>query len=178
MCPWTLVSQGKISRYFPFFLVLSDSPAEAEQVPMHLWQEKQDPCSQNRMQGSVQDVLCKCSQFCYQLGEINTLLTDYYFNLQVFITWIPEAWNFCVRRQCLLQDIWKKLKSASNQDFRKILKVRYEIVFLVSSKYFAAVFLDIQCYWILVEGFQYPLSIQQKNCSSNYYKTCSIGSVE
>ncbi|XP_063277626.1 probable E3 ubiquitin-protein ligase HERC3 isoform X2 [Prinia subflava] len=34
-------------------------------------------------------------------------------------------WNFCVRRQCLLQDIWKNLKSASNQDFRKTLKVSF-----------------------------------------------------
>ncbi|XP_064272993.1 E3 ISG15--protein ligase HERC5-like isoform X1 [Passer domesticus] len=39
--------------------------------------------------------------------------------------WTPEAWNFCVRRQCLLQDIWKNLKSASNQDFRKMLKVSF-----------------------------------------------------
>ncbi|XP_016153364.1 PREDICTED: probable E3 ubiquitin-protein ligase HERC3 [Ficedula albicollis] len=39
---------------------------------------------------------------------------------------IPKLWNFCVRRQCLLQDIRKNLKSASNQDFRKILKVSFE----------------------------------------------------
>ncbi|XP_041344149.1 E3 ISG15--protein ligase HERC5-like isoform X2 [Pyrgilauda ruficollis] len=37
----------------------------------------------------------------------------------------PEAWNFCVRRQYLLQDMWKNLKSASNQDFRKKLKVSF-----------------------------------------------------
>ncbi|XP_053795912.1 probable E3 ubiquitin-protein ligase HERC4 [Vidua chalybeata] len=45
--------------------------------------------------------------------------------IQMPFTWIPEAWNFCVRRQCLLQDIWKNLKSASNQDFRKMLKVSF-----------------------------------------------------
>ncbi|XP_037990606.1 probable E3 ubiquitin-protein ligase HERC4 isoform X2 [Motacilla alba alba] len=39
--------------------------------------------------------------------------------------WTPEEWNFCVRRQCLLQDIWKNLKSASNQDFRRMLKVSF-----------------------------------------------------
>ncbi|XP_064567178.1 probable E3 ubiquitin-protein ligase HERC4 [Zonotrichia leucophrys gambelii] len=38
---------------------------------------------------------------------------------------IPEKWNFCVRRECLLQDIWENLKSASNQDFRKMLKVSF-----------------------------------------------------
>ncbi|XP_039919743.1 probable E3 ubiquitin-protein ligase HERC3 [Hirundo rustica] len=39
--------------------------------------------------------------------------------------WIPETWSFRVRRQHLLQDIWKNLKSASNQDFRKMLKVSF-----------------------------------------------------
>ncbi|KAM4780827.1 E3 ISG15--protein ligase HERC5-like isoform 1-T1 [Cyanocitta cristata] len=38
---------------------------------------------------------------------------------------IPETWDFAVRRQCLLQDTWKNLKSASNQDFRKILRVNF-----------------------------------------------------
>ncbi|KAM7021691.1 putative E3 ubiquitin-protein ligase HERC4 [Passerculus sandwichensis] len=38
---------------------------------------------------------------------------------------LPEPWNFCVRRECLLQDIWENLKSASNQDFRKMLKVSF-----------------------------------------------------
>ncbi|XP_062349831.1 E3 ISG15--protein ligase HERC5-like [Cinclus cinclus] len=37
-----------------------------------------------------------------------------------------EPWKFCVRRQCLLQDIRKNLKSASKQDFRKILEVSFE----------------------------------------------------
>lgn len=36
-----------------------------------------------------------------------------------------EPWKFYVRRQYLLQDIWKNLKSASNQDFRKKLEVSF-----------------------------------------------------
>ncbi|XP_015481119.1 probable E3 ubiquitin-protein ligase HERC4 isoform X1 [Parus major] len=41
------------------------------------------------------------------------------------LMWIAEKWKFCIRRQCLLQDIWKNLKSASNQDFRKMLEVTF-----------------------------------------------------
>lgn len=129
-CPWTLVSQGKMSMSSPFFLVFSDSPTDAEQVPMHLWQGKQDMPSYCRMQGSGWSLSCKCNQFCYLPEKINTLLTDYYFNpwmplIQIPYIRIPEPWNFCVRRQCLLQNIWENLKSASNLDFRKMLKVRY-----------------------------------------------------
>uniref|UniRef100_A0A8C9NN57 E3 ISG15--protein ligase HERC5-like n=1 Tax=Serinus canaria TaxID=9135 RepID=A0A8C9NN57_SERCA len=62
------------------------------------------------------------NKICLHITECRALAKV--FTLRPF-TGSPEPWNFCVRRQCLLQDIWENLKFASNQDFRKMLKVSF-----------------------------------------------------
>ncbi|XP_035746303.1 probable E3 ubiquitin-protein ligase HERC4 [Egretta garzetta] len=57
-----------------------------------------------------------------------------------FIWMGQNKWHFLIRRQCLLQDIWSHLKNASTYQFRKFLKVRYQILLFVSSGYIAAAF--------------------------------------
>ncbi|KAL9851152.1 putative E3 ubiquitin-protein ligase HERC4 isoform 1-T1 [Geothlypis trichas] len=61
------------------------------------------------------------SKICLHITECRALAGAF---IIPFIR-IPEPWNFCVRRQCLLQNIWENLKSASNLDFRKMLKVSF-----------------------------------------------------
>ncbi|XP_021404911.2 putative E3 ubiquitin-protein ligase HERC4 [Lonchura striata] len=63
-------------------------------------------------------------KICVHTTECRVLLSKTMHPIMPFIC-IPEAWNFCVRRHCLLQDMWKNLKTASNQDFRKMLKVSF-----------------------------------------------------
>lgn len=97
------------------------------------------------------------ANYFYNLGEINTLLlTHCYFTFQVpFILMGCAWWVFQIRRQSLLQDLWTCLNNAATPAFRKMLKVRYQIVFFVSSGYIATVFFGFQCYcsigrWVLV----------------------------
>ncbi|XP_023781952.1 probable E3 ubiquitin-protein ligase HERC4 isoform X3 [Cyanistes caeruleus] len=62
----------------------------------------------------------------FHVPEVKEIINLYSsFNIVIPLMWMAEKWKFCIRRQCLLQDIWKNLKSASNQDFRKMLEVTF-----------------------------------------------------
>lgn len=69
-----------------------------------------------------------------------------YLNLQNLMPTGQARWDFRVRRQYLLQDIWTHINNAPTQQFKLTLMVRYQIVLFVSSEYIAAVFFGFQCY--------------------------------
>ncbi|TRZ23540.1 hypothetical protein HGM15179_003554 [Zosterops borbonicus] len=68
-------------------------------------------------------LLCKLSKYPCIFDRINKI--DVHRTECKILSRIFTEWNFYVRRQCLLQDMWKNLKSASKQDFRKMLKVSF-----------------------------------------------------
>ncbi|XP_064507956.1 probable E3 ubiquitin-protein ligase HERC3 isoform X1 [Pseudopipra pipra] len=81
-----------------------------------LWNLSKYPCIFD-MQDRIAVLITECQVLCTEGSTLPGTSTE------TILTCTRKQWEFHVRRECFLQDIWNNLECASTQEFRKILKV-------------------------------------------------------
>ncbi|XP_032542836.1 probable E3 ubiquitin-protein ligase HERC4 isoform X2 [Chiroxiphia lanceolata] len=81
-----------------------------------LWNLSKYPCIFD-MQDRIAILITERQILCTESSTLSRTSTD------IILTYRGKHWEFHVRRECFLQDIWNNLECASTREFRKILKV-------------------------------------------------------